>query len=167
MILNSHYIRQLIEQEQLIQRYINLDTQIQPNGFDLTINIESIKEVGMDDAVIDFDNSLRKLPETIDYFDCKIDRYDIHLPIGQYLFQFNEYVNLPSWLMAECKPRSTMLRSFCDVRNAFWDRGFHGLSSGLLIVYNPLIVYRNARIAQMKFQTVDDDKNVYDGIYKN
>lgn len=169
MILNSEQIRSYIQREYMISEYKDLDIQLQPNGFDLTINIKSIEEY---DYVlngnffrVNFDNHLRSLPD-MRIISQYMDK-EIVLKRGCYLFKFNEYLKLPSNVMAECKPRSTMLRGLCDIRTAYWDRGFEGESSGLLIVYETCNIFRDARVAQMKFETLEDDGNTYDGIYKN
>lgn len=169
MILNSKMIKDLVIEKDMISNYIDLDTQLQPNGFDLTINIRSLSKMnnGFFAPVpsIDFGNTNRVLPK---YNSVRLeDENWIALTVGSYAFVFNEFLKLPSNIMAECKPRSTMLRCFCDVRNAYWDRGFSGVSSGLLVVYEHCVLYQNARIAQMKFETLEDDGNVYDGIYKS
>lgn len=56
MLLGDIEIKRLIEEYGLISDYVDLDTQLQPTGFDLTVaDIEEITTRG----VIDFDNSKR------------------------------------------------------------------------------------------------------------
>lgn len=174
MILNSEMIKKLINENDMISNFIELDTQLQPNGFDLTLNIFTLRKIDRANILhVDFDNVKRKLPDYQKIIPNSLDsenkysEYNVRLGTGAYVFKFNEYVKLPSNVMAECKPRSTLLRGFCDVRNAYWDRGFHGLSEGLLLVYEPVILYDKARIAQMKFTMLEDDGKIYDGIYKS
>ncbi|MCK9429770.1 MAG: deoxyuridine 5'-triphosphate nucleotidohydrolase [Candidatus Omnitrophica bacterium] len=161
-------IKELIVEQSMICGFRNLEIQLQPNGFDLTINIHSLTQMntGFFAPVpeVDFDNSNRKLPKLMRELVSEKDTC-LGLTEGVYGFEFNEFLNLPNNIMAECKPRSTMLRCFCDVKNSYWDRGFSGKSFGLLVVYNHCVIHENARIAQMKFEMLEDDGNVYNGIY--
>ena len=53
-MLNKKEIKQLIEEKNLIENYINLDKQLAPNGFDLTVGkIFEFESAGD----IDFTNS--------------------------------------------------------------------------------------------------------------
>lgn len=170
MILNSKMIKELIVEKSMVSNFKNLEIQLQPNGFDLTIDIHSLSKMnsGLLAPIpeVDFDNSNRKLPSLLyGYTIGERDKF-VGLLEGVYGFVFNEFLSLPNNVMAECKPRSTMLRCFCDVKNSYWDRGFVGKSFGLLVVYKHCVIHENARIAQMKFEMLEDDGNVYNGIYK-
>ena len=59
-MLNKSEIKTLIEQKKLIENYINLDIQLTPNGFDLTVGkIFAFSEPG----ALDFSNKERVVPE--------------------------------------------------------------------------------------------------------
>ena len=58
-MLNKKEIEQLIKEKNLVENYIELDKQLTPNGFDLTVD----KVIEFDSAGdIDFSNSERVVP---------------------------------------------------------------------------------------------------------
>ena len=132
----------------LLEGYVHIEAQIQPNGFDLTLQqVSDFKSVGQ----IDLSNAERVLPNTRA---CPFgkDGY-LHLESGSYLVTFNEVVHLPLDLMALGKPRSSLLRCGVVVHNAVWDAGYQGRSQALMVVYNRegFRVKRNARLIQLVF----------------
>ena len=163
--LNREEIAALITGDNpLVQGYIALDSQLQPNGFDLSLREvarfaarchsaadchseqgeESPPQLGASD-------DSRILPETEPLpFDTG---GWLSLAPGPYLVTFNEVVNLPPDLMALGRPRSSLLRSGVALHTAVWDAGYRGRSQSLLTVHHPngFRLQRNARLAQLVF----------------
>ena len=136
----------------LIDGYLNLDAQLQPNGFDMTL--EEIRGFQISKDIIGtltFENSGRVLPPTTP---LKFDAEGMcYLEPGPYLIRLNEVVNLPNHIMALARPRSSLLRSGVSIHNAVWDAGYQGRSQALLTVYHPsgFMLSRNARVLQLVF----------------
>ena len=153
----------LIGNKPLIRGYIDLEVQIQPNGFDL-----SLKEIHKIESrvYLDFNNSNRKLPP-LDVIDFDQDGW-LQLDAGVYIVVFNEIVTLPDNLMALGRPRSSLLRMGVTVDSAVWDAGYSGRSQCLLVVHNlfGIGLQRNARILQLVFMQLDSSTEVYQGIYQ-
>ena len=89
-MLNSRVIQQLVEKQKLITGYIDIDKQLQPAGFDL-----SLKEVHsfLDIGAVDFDNRERKLAQTRQLKPNTEGWYQ--LPKGCYMIVYNETVKIP------------------------------------------------------------------------
>jgi dUTP pyrophosphatase len=141
------------------------DTQIQPNGIDITLEaVSTFSGAG----TIAVSNSNRVLPENEELtFDS--DGF-IHLEPGPYHVRFNEVVALPNWLMAYARPRSSLLRSGVAMHTAVWDAGYAGRGASLLVVYNPrgFRLEKDARIAQLVFHTLSDSTSAgYSGAYQH
>ena len=132
----------------LIERYISLDEQLQPNGFDLTLQeVSRMASGGGMGAGLDN----RELAETEPIpFDAA---GWVRLPPGPYLVTFNEVVNLPLDLTALGFPRSSLLRSGVSLHTAVGDAGYRGRPQALLVVHNPngYQVQRDARLWQLVF----------------
>jgi dUTP pyrophosphatase len=163
-MLNSKAIRQLIETQQLITGYVDLEKQLQPAGFDL-----SLKEIHAywGAGAIDFDNSERKLAPTRQ---LKPDTEGWYaLPEGCYMVVYNEAVKMPLNVVALARSRSTILRNAAAVGTAVWDPGYQGRSSSLLTVHNPsgIRLKQDARVAQLVFFTTDEVEQGYSGVYQN
>lgn len=143
---------------------IDIDTQLQPNGIDLTL--ESLEGV-IGSGQIGRTNDDRVLAPTIEMsFDA--DGF-LDLKPGVYIARLNEVVSLPATVMALAKPRSSLLRNGVTVNNAVWDAGYTGRSQVQLVVSNPagFRVARDARIVQMVFLTLDTaTDSLYAGIYQ-
>lgn len=169
MPLNKEEIRNLIEEEDLIENYIHLETQITPNGFDFTVKeIERFKEKGK----LDFSNDEREIPETEPMEPEKKDPEDKYgwweLEEGVYKIKTNEIVNIPSDLVGIAFPRSSLLRMGCFIQNGIWDGGFSGRSEFLLYVGpNGVDIKENARVDQVMFFKMDEVERGYDGAYQN
>ena len=152
-VLSSQQIRNLISgPEPLISDLVDIDSQIQPNGIDLTIaSLERLIGPGQ----IGLTNDDRVLaPATNVPFS---NEGYAQLETGAYIARLNEAVHLPPNVMALAKPRSSMLRNGVAVHNAVWDAGYAGRSQVQLIVYNTagFRLAKNARIVQMIFMTLD------------
>ena len=147
--LDKDSIESLIQgSSPLIEDFLSLENQLQPNGFDITL-----REVGCLTSAgsIDAGTGERELSATeIMDFDSD-DR--LHLNPGPYLITFNEVVNLPLDLMALGRPRSSLLRSGVSVHTAVWDAGYHGRSQALLVVHQSsgYRLQRGARLIQLIF----------------
>lgn len=168
-MLNKAEIRKLIEEKDLVSGYIDLDTQLTPNGFDLTAGeIFSFEKGGE----IDFSNKERVIPECSPAPLRKktgADKYGWwHLAEGIYKVRTNEIMNMPADLVACAFPRSSLLRSGVFVHNGVWDAGFKGRSEFVLVVGNPfgLKLKQNARLLQLVFFPVSETEE-YNGIYKH
>lgn len=163
-ILTKSEILNLINSKPpLVEGYIDLAAQIQPNGIDLTLKeVARFKSAGR----IATDNTQRVLSET-EVIPFDRDGF-IHLPQGCYLVTFNEIVNLPHDLTALGKPRSSLLRCGVSIETAVWDAGYSGRSQSLLIVHNPLgfTLERNARIVQLIFLKLTGKTPGYNGKYQ-
>lgn len=162
-VLTGNEIRELISRRDLIQNFIDLDTQITPNGFDMTVReVHSI----ISEGAVDFSNEKRRLSETekIDF----IDDY-VSLKKGAYKIVYNEIVNIPPNLMALGRPRSTLLRCGANVGTAVWDRGYSGRSESLLTVENSngIKIFKDARVLQLIFMRTLTDESLYKGIFLN
>ena len=130
--LNRDEIASLIASEfPLLQGYVSLETQLQPNGFDLSLRDVSVFET---QGAIGFADTDRVLAATnlLNYAD---DGW-IDLAPGPYLVTFNEVVNLPLDIMALGRPRSSLLRSGVSLHTAVWDAGYRGRSQSLLAVHH-------------------------------
>ena len=89
--LDRNSIAELIlSSSPLIESYLSLDEQLQPNGFDL-----SLKEA----ARMTSGGSMGSGPDQRELSDTEILEFDregwLHLSPGPYLISFNEIVNLP------------------------------------------------------------------------
>ncbi|MDD4331089.1 MAG: deoxyuridine 5'-triphosphate nucleotidohydrolase [Methanosarcinaceae archaeon] len=149
----------------LLENAIDLKTQLQPNGLEMTLKeVRIIEGIG----ALDFDNSKRSLPESQPLeFDAQ---GWIHLPKGIYKVLFNEILNIPKNLAATARPRSTLIRCGATLETAVWDAGYRGRSESLLVVYNPkgFRLRKNARIMQLLFYTLKSEvKEGYSGLYQN
>lgn len=135
----------------LIAAWLDVEAQLQPNGFDLTL-AEVHRFAGQ--GVLPRDNASRVLPPLEPLTPDERGMY--HLPPGAYHIVYNEVVHLPSDLMALGRPRSTLNRSGVTIHTAVWDAGYHGRSTSLLVVANPFgfQIARGARLMQLVFMTL-------------
>ena len=147
--LNREEIAHLIVSDQsLVEGYVSLESQLQPNGFDLSLlevsGFEAPGAIGAsnDDRVL---ATTHPIPFGADGW--------LALAPGPYLVTFNEVVNLPLDVMAMGRPRSSLLRSGASLHTAVWDAGYRGRSQSLLMVHHAggFRLQRNARLAQLVF----------------
>lgn len=163
-VLAREDILRLIKQKPpLVEEYINLDEQVQPNGFDLTL-----REVALPQSSgrIGASNSQRVIPDLAPLVFDGLGFMDL-MP-GAYVITFNEVVNLPKNVMALGAPRSSLLRCGVTVHMAVWDAGYSGRSRSLMLVYNPhgFRVQKNARMAQLVFFQLTSETESYNGAYQ-
>lgn len=164
-VLSREQLRLRIEgSPPLIEQWLDLDAQLQPNGFDLTLR-EVIRFRGA--GTIARDNAGRVLPDLTPLAEATDGFW--HLAPGAYHVVFNEVVRLPNDLMALGRPRSSLGRCGVSIHTAVWDAGYHGRSTSLLIVSNQdgFRVERNARVLQLVFFGLARAANEgYRGIYQ-
>lgn len=163
-ILSRQDILHLIQQKPaLVEGYLKLEDQVQPNGFDLTLRDVAALQSG---GVVAVSNAQRQISNLQTLAFGKDDYWD--LSPGSYLITYNEIVNLPKNVMALGAPRSSLLRCGVTVHMAVWDAGYSGRSQSLLVVYNPLgfRVQRNARVAQLVFMELAAETEGYQGVYQ-
>ncbi|MBM3942773.1 MAG: deoxyuridine 5'-triphosphate nucleotidohydrolase [SAR202 cluster bacterium] len=132
----------------LLEEYLSLEEQLQPNGVDLTLRqVARLASAGwMGSAAAE-----RSISEAVI---LEFDRGGwVSLSPGPYLVTFNEVVNLPLGLMALGRTRSSLLRSGVSLHTAVWDAGYRGRSQSLMVVHHPLgyRLQRGARIMQLVF----------------
>jgi len=157
-VLSGDQIRKRIIYDKMIEDYIDLDVQIQPNGFDCTLkSVSKLKGFGR----IEFHS--KELPE-VEYVPFKDDW--VFLPKGFYRAYLNEKINMPNDLIAIAKPRSTLVRCGVDVLTAVWDAGYVGRSEVGLVVHNGIWLKRNARIVQLIFVKMSERTKPYRGSYQ-
>ena len=163
-VLTKQDIYQLIQLEpHLVEDYIDLEKQLQPNGIDITL-----REVALPQAPgkIAVSNSQRQIPDLAPLVFDGLDFVDL-IP-GAYIVTYNEIVHLPKNIMALAAPRSSLLRCGVTVNTAVWDAGYSGRSQSLLIVYNPrgFRLQRNASIVQLVFFRLTQETVGYQGAYQ-
>jgi dUTP pyrophosphatase len=163
-VLSGSDIRRLIKADPpLIEEWLNLDEQVQANGFDLTLrDVASVQSRGQ----IAADNRERIVSGLTPL------SYDkegfLNLAPGVYMITYNEIVHLPKDIMALGRPRSSLLRCGVSVGTAVWDAGYEGRSQSLFIVHNPhgFRGQKNARIIQLVFLTLTGETEGYKGVYQ-
>ena len=156
-------LRLLYKEPSLVEDWIDLDEQVQANGFDITLREVALLQSA---GTIAITNSQRSIPDLAPLvFD---DLGFIDLMPGCYTVIFNEVVNLPKNIMALARPRSSLLRCGVTVNTAVWDAGYSGRSQSLLVVYNPkgFRLQKNARIVQLVFFHLTQETEGYDGVYQ-
>jgi dUTP pyrophosphatase len=164
-VLSQHNIHRLLAQEPpLIEGYLNLLEQLQPNGFDLTLREIALLESSGRIAV---KNAERRLPELASLAFNGLGFIDL-VP-GIYSITYNEIVHLPRNVMALARPRSSLLRCGVTVGTAVWDAGYSGRSQSLLVVYNSrgFRVQKDARIVQLFFLCLSQETEGYHGAYQH
>ena len=148
-VLSRQEIRQLLKKKPpLIEGYIDLEEQLQPNGVDLTLReIALLQSSGR----ITAENSQRLVSDLAPLVFDGLGFIDL-IP-GAYIITYNEIVHLPENIMALGRPRSSLLRCGVTVGTAVWDAGYSGRSQSLLVVYNPqgFRLQQNARVIQLIF----------------
>ena len=163
-VLSGKDIRLLIkENPPLVEGWLDLDAQLQANGFDLTLRDIAMVSTKGQVAVDNRDRIISGLsPLSFD------NAGFLSLAPGVYMITYNEIVHLPKDIMALGRPRSSLLRCGVGVGTAVWDAGYEGRSQSLLVVHNPhgFRVQKNARITQLVFMTLTGKSEGYKGIYQ-
>ena len=152
----------------LVAQFHELERQLQPNGFDVTLRSVSAYSTSPASGSVGISDGDRTLPETVEL--AFGDDGWLHLQSGHYLITFNEIVNLPLHIMALARPRSSLLRSGVAIHTAVWDAGYSGRSQALMTIHHPqgFRIQQDARVAQMVFMYLDaGDAQGYRGRYQN
>jgi len=163
-ILSKQDIYRLLQQQPpLIEDYINLEEQVQPNGIDLTLREVALLQSSGKIAV---SNSQRLVSDLAPLVFDGLGFIDL-IP-GAYIITYNEIVHLPKNVMALARPRSSLLRCGVTVDTAVWDAGYSGRSQSLMVVYNPqgFRLQRNARMVQLVFLRLTRKTEGYRGAYQ-
>jgi dUTP pyrophosphatase len=163
-VLSNSDIRKLINREPpLVEGWLDLDQQVQANGFDLTVRDIAVPQSA---GNIPVSNSRRVLPDLSPLVFDGLGSIDL-VP-GTYIITYNEIVNLPKNIMALGRPRSSLLRCGVTVGTAVWDAGYSGRSQSLLVVYNTrgFRVQKNARLTQLVFFELTGESEGYSGFYQ-
>ena len=163
-VLSKSEIHRLLQQKPpLIEDWVDLEQQVQPNGIDLTLREVALLQSPGKIAVMDSQRQVSDLAPLV--FD---GLGFIDLMPGAYIITYNEIVHLPRNIMALATPRSSLLRCGVTVNTAVWDAGYSGRSQSLLIVYNPhgFRLQRNARIVQLVFLRLTQETEGYRGTYQ-
>jgi len=164
VILSKPDIHRLLQQEPpLIEGWVDLEQQVQPNGVDLTLREVALLQSPGKIAVADSQRLVSDLAPLV--FD---GLGFIDLMPGAYIITYNEIVHLPKNIMALATPRSSLLRCGVTVNTAVWDAGYSGRSQSLMVVYNPqgFCLQRNARIVQLVFFKLTQETEGYQGAYQ-
>ena len=164
-VLSREQLRELVgNQLPHIAGWSDLDQQIQPNGFDLSL-AEVHRHRGR--GTIAISNSERVLPE----LEAVLPDAEgfLELDPGIYHITYREIVSLPKNVMAFGRPRSSLNRSGVTIHTAVWDAGYSGRSTSLLSVLNPegFRVQIGARVLQLVFVGLAQEAHEgYDGVYQ-
>ncbi|KAL1847486.1 hypothetical protein Plec18170_008599 [Paecilomyces lecythidis] len=161
MILSGHEI--IIRQ--LVRNLQHVTQQQQPCGVDLTLRRVSKWTSA---ATIDFDNTKRQAAKTSSLpFDDASQA--IILKPGAYLIDFNEITQIPRNCMGSVFPRSSLWRSGVGIVAGVVDAGYEGAMGALMEVKNPngVILYKNARLAQIVIEELGETVEGYNGIYQS
>lgn len=163
-VLSKYEIQRLLKHKPpLVEGYINLAEQLQPNGFDLTLRqIALVQSQGR----IAMQNSQRLVSDLAPLVFDGLGFID--LVTGTYIITYNEIVHLPKDIMALGRPRSSLLRCGVTIGTAVWDAGYFGRSQSLMVVHNPLGIRleRNARMLQLIFFKLTGKTEGYRGAYQ-
>ena len=119
-VLSQHEIYRLIGQEPpLVEGYVDLEEQVQPNGFDLTLREVALLQSSGKIAV---KNTERRLPDLASLTFDGLGFIDLMPAV--YAITYNEMVHLPKNVMALARPRSSLLRCGVTVDTAAWGAGY-------------------------------------------
>ena len=163
-VLSRHDINRLLNQDlPLVEGWVDLEAQLQANGFDLTLREVAIPQSA---GRISIDNSQRVVSELAPLVFDGLGFVEL-IP-GTYIITYNEVMHLPRNIMALAAPRSSLLRCGVTVNTAVWDAGYSGRSQSLMVVYNPrgFRLQRNARLVQLVFFKLTGETEGYRGAYQ-
>lgn len=149
----------------LVQNLRSVAQQQQPCGVDLTLRQVSEWTSA---STLDFDNTKRRAAKTSAlHFDSTSQT--IKLNPGAYMIDFNETVHIPRDCMATVFPRSSLWRSGVGVSAGVVDAGYEGAMGALMDVKNPngIVLYRDARLAQIVFERMEETVEGYSGVYQS
>ena len=156
-------MRKLIETDRLVYDFVDLEKQLQPASFDLTVaKVSKITTQG----AIDFDNSQRVISKTEEIpFDSE---GWVNLPKGIYKIQYAEAVKVPSNVVGVTFCRSSLSRCGLDIYNGWWDPGYEGKGESFLMVHNEngVRIKKRAKVAQIAFfELGEESAHLYSGMH--
>ena len=163
-ILSRQDIYRLLEQlPPLVEGYVNLGEQMQPNGIDLTLREVALLQ---SPGKLTASNDQRLVSDLAPLVFDGLGFIDL-IP-GAYVVTYNEIVNMPRDIMALGRPRSSLIRSGVTIEMGVWDAGYSGRSQSLMVVYNSqgIRLQRNARIVQLVFLRLTQETEGYQGAYQ-
>jgi len=146
----------------LVECYLDLEAQLQTNGFDLSLrSVSHFTSTGK----LALDNRNRVLSQQKK---MEFGAGGLHLDPGAYSVTYNEIVHLPKDIMALGLSRSSLLRCGASLHTAVWDAGYSGRSESLLVVHNPLglDLEKDARVLQLVFSKLSGKSQGYQGGYQ-
>jgi dUTP pyrophosphatase len=142
--------------------------QLQPAGFDLSA--AAVARFG-GTGELDFANLKRRLPE-LEELPWQVDAREsdprgLLLEAGAYLVTYNEEISVPPDCAGIVLPRSSLMRCGAVLHSALWDPGYRGRGQGLLTVYSPLFLHKDARIGQFVLLALETAaQQLYSGRYQ-
>jgi dUTP pyrophosphatase len=163
-ILTKSDILALINSETpLVECYLDIESQLQTNGFDLSLRTVSLF-TSCGKLALDNRNRIISQQEDLEFGANGV----LHLAPGAYSITYNEIVHLPKDVMALGLSRSSLLRCGASLHTAVWDAGYSGRSESLLVVHNPngLELEKDARVLQLVFSKLTGKSEGYNGIYQ-
>jgi len=156
----------------IVENLRQTDIQVQPCGVDLTLKrILTWTSSG----TVDFDNSRRLTAETEaipfhsnDSTGQSTNERFVNLPLGTYLVEFNETVNVPLDVVGTVFVRSSLFRSGAQINAGVVDSGYHGAMGAMLQVLNPhgIQLWGNARLGQIVLHQMSELTTGYNGVYQ-
>ncbi len=163
VLTKADICRLMKEKPPLVECWVNLEEQIQPNGFDLTLRAVAMLQAAGRIATM---NNERYLPELAPLVFNELGYLDL-IP-GAYVITYNEIVHLPKNIIALAAPRSSLLRCGVTIGTAVWDAGYSGRSQSLMVVHNPggFRLQQNARVLQLVFFRLSGETEGYKGRYQ-
>lgn len=164
-LLSGEEIRELVLTKGLIENYLDLDRQLQPNGFDLRIKkIEVINaNYGFPIIGVPFISFIGKYgPSYREY-----NTTEGPLQPGYYLVTMAEKINLPSSIAALPMNRTSLFRFGSFIAGGWYDVGYLGIPQTGLFVTCPISLTSDSRILQLGFLRVNNQSGqTYSGSYQ-
>lgn len=158
MILNP---KRMYEQG-IIFNIGDIDKQLQQNGIDLRLmrvyDLTSNGEIYKTKSVVSERKDILPTQCTDGLWWC--------LKPGYYGITFYEGVDIPAYVSAEIKVRSSLLRSGIIIKSGFFDSGFKTEHAGcFLLALKEIKIEEGARVAQIIFFHSDSAK-LYNGTWQ-
>lgn len=158
-MLSEKEIIELVKNGWLVTNFIDMNTQIQPAGVDLSVGKIFVQKT---EGVLDFDNSKRVLPELEEIL-THTDYWE--LEPGAYIIVPNEYIKLPKNMAAIVLPRSSAAMCGLAIHSALWEPGYEGRGIIYVTISKRVKIFKNTRFGQIIFFYTTGNSN-YNGIFK-
>lgn len=156
------------------------ESQIQPNGVDLTIGkiymLDGPAFLGEDEYVkqtrtsVPFSNytvdeeKRHKGEEIHDMYDDT--DYWYTLSQGAYIIEYGEIIEIPEDHVGFVYPRSRLNRCAAHLTSAVWDGGYRGKGEGCLMNWTELQLQYDMRIGQLVLAEAEAVEEAYDGTHQ-